>query len=293
VYFGFNSHAFFNSVEANSDRQAVIGWPGVMYGDGLSSRRIFCIHKRKLSEATITKCLFRIEPSKKHYFQKNLDHRDSPSMNRESKDKRLLSKQLESEEADYENIIKQTLGMPVTYGQGVVVRHLFSKACITLDLNKAASLVGNVRLYLSEANNEYSNMQFLPVSALKRIGEPIHYSDEILLSNLKEGHYFVHCSEFINSRDEGLEINGSELKTEWQAQLFLDYTDQMNLNLNSTIVKASDVIQIYNESNGGCYMASPKVPLSEISKPVELITTGGTVKKPIVRNSNGVYIPKI
>jgi hypothetical protein len=249
-----------------------------MFGDGLSSSRLFCIHKRKLSEATVTKCLFRIEPSKKYYFRKNLDGMENESTNEEHKTERYLTRLVASEEADYLKVLKQMEGMPVTYGQGVIIRHLFSNACITLDLNKAASLVGNVRLYLSEVNNEYSNMQFFPVSALKKIGEPIHYSDEILLSNLKDSHYFVHCSEFINSRDEGLEINGSELKTEWHPQLFLSHSEQNNLSLNSNIVKASDVIQIYNGSNEGGYLSSPKIPLSQISKTVSLITTGGQAR---------------
>jgi hypothetical protein len=249
-----------------------------MFGDGLSSSRIFCIHKRKLSEATISKCLFRIEPSKKYFFKKNLEASEVNRMKEDNKTERKLAKQAVSEEVDYEQVMNQMKGMPVTYGQGVIIRHMFSNSCVTLDLNKAASLVGNVRLYLAEVNNEYSNMQFLPVSALKKIGEPIHYSDEILLACLKESHYFVHCSEFINSRDEGLEINGSEIKTEWQPQLFLSYSEENNLSQNSSTVKPSDVIQIYNSSNEGGYLASPKIPLSEISRSVSLITTGGQAR---------------
>jgi hypothetical protein len=245
-----------------------------MFGDGLSSRRIFCIHKRKLSEATVTKCLFKIEPAKKYYFRKNFEKTDLKK-NGDLKAERHLAKQQHSEELDYSKVLAQTQGMPVTYGQGVIIRHLFSDACITLDLSKAASLVGNVRLYLAEADNEYSNMHFLPASALKRIGEAISYSDEVILGNMKDGHYFVHCSEFINSRDEGLEINGSELKTEWQPQLFLPFSSQNNLISNSNSLKPGDVIQVFNGSNGGGYLASPKIPLSEIAQSVSLITTGG------------------
>ena len=66
------NHAFFNSLEQSESKQTVVSWPGFLYGDGLSSNKLYCIHKRKTSEVTITKCLFRIEPAKKYHRKKEL-----------------------------------------------------------------------------------------------------------------------------------------------------------------------------------------------------------------------------
>ena len=113
------------------------------------------------------------------------------------------------------------MGLPVTYGQGIIIRHVFSGSYLTLDISQLARLIGNVQVNLSAEDNEYTNMKIMPLSRLKSIGDYVSYSDDINIVNLRKDHYFVHVSEFLNNRDEGLEINGSELKTEWKPYLYM------------------------------------------------------------------------
>lgn len=255
--------------------QTVIAWPGYIYGDGLSSKKLYCNHKRKISEATVTKYLFRIEPARKYYHKKHL----TEAKKRENVDIRVLGKNLAESNADYGNLMEQYCGMPVAYGQAVIIRHLFSDAFLSLEINKTAKLIGNMQLSLVMEDNEYTNMIILPLSKLTKIGMPISYSHDIMIANLRERRYYIHASEFLNSRDEGLEINGSELKTEWRPQLFMSHKQYASLYGTGSTVRPNEIIHIFNTSMQGGYLSASKASLSSMSYPAQLVTTGGNSRQ--------------
>lgn len=255
--------------------QTVISWPGYMYGDGLSSKKLYCNHKRKISEATVTKYLFRIEPPRKYYHKKLLQE----AKKNRSTDTRALIKNLADSDADYANIKAEYCGMPVAYGQAVIIRHLFSNSFVSLEINKTAKLIGNMQLSLVSDDNEYTNMIILPLSKLTKIGMPISYTHDIIIANLRERRYFIHASEFLNSRDEGLEINGSELKTEWRPQLFMSNKKYASLYNKGNTVHPNQIIHIFNTSMQGSYLSASKVSLSNMSYTAQLVTTGGNSRQ--------------
>jgi hypothetical protein len=274
----YNNHAFFNSLDSTDNKQIVINWPGYLFGDGLSNNKLYCIHKRKTSEVTITKCLFRIEPSKKYFQKKQFSQWEGTSAGqnisaREFNDKLRAAHE---EKEDYNNLLAQSMGLPVTYGQGIIIRHIFSNTFLTLDVSQIARLIGNVQVNLVSEDNEYTNMKILPLSRLKEIGDYVYYSDEITLCNLREDHYYVHVSEFLNNRDEGLEVNGSELKTEWKPFLYLPFTAELKIYTNPNIIYPGEVVQIHNKAIGGGYLSISRLSLQKTAEfKKKLITTGG------------------
>ena len=263
-------------MDATDSRQTVINWPGFLFGDGLSHNRLFCIHKRKTSEVTITKCLFRIEPSKKYFQKKEFAAWESASsVNHSAREYNEKLRAAQKEKEDYQNLQDQSMGMPVTYGQGIIIRHIFSNTYLTLDVSQIARLIGNVQVNLTPEDNEYTNMKILPLSRLKHVGDYVYYSDEITLCNLREDHYYVHVSEFLNNRDEGLEVNGSELKTEWKPFLYLPHSAQATIYTNPNTVRPGEVVQIHNKAIGGGYLSISRLSLTEVAFRKKIITTGG------------------
>lgn len=234
-----------------------------------------CIHKRKTAEITITKCLFRLEPSKKHSAQAKIVEGLASEQTGSRREYQEKLKQAKREQDDYEDLLKQSLGMPISYGQGVVLRHLFSDAFVSLEVKKMAKLLGNVQVVLSKTQNEYSSMRFLPLSQLRKLGDQVCYSDEVAISNLQNDHYYLHISEFLNSREEGLEVNGSELKTEWRPVLYLPFSSESALLTNPNIIRPGDVVQIHNKAIGGGFLSVTRASIQDMTLQKSLITTGG------------------
>jgi hypothetical protein len=256
-------------------QQTVISWPGYMYGDGLASKKLYCIHKRKTSEATVTKHLFRIEPARKYYYKKGLQSSEKSNLD----EQRELERRRAQSEADYARIKEEYQGMPITYGQAVIIRHMFSNCFMSLEIDKTAKLVGNMQLSLLPEDNEYTNMVILPLSKLTKVGMPISYSHDITIANLRENRYYVHASEFLNSRDEGLEVNGSELKTEWRPQLFTSHKQYSTLYSTGNTLQPCEVVQIFNTSMIGGYLAASQISLADMIYKAKVITTGGNSRQ--------------
>lgn len=228
------------------------------------------------AEVNITKCLFRVEPSKKNFRKKQLtDYYYGLGGNNEVDQKILNDKlnQVQAEQLDYENLVKQSVGMPVSYGQGIVLRHLFSDAFVTFEISKAARLIGNVQVSLIKADGEYTSLKILPLSRMRKVGEVVRYSEEISFVNLRKDHYNLHVSEFLNSRDEGLEVNGSQITTEWKPKLFLTQQKHQEIYSNPNILLPGEVIQLHNGAIGGGYLAITRPSFSKAAMNITVVTT--------------------
>jgi hypothetical protein len=221
VYFRFNSEV---RVQQEKSPTNPVDWSrerfsGLLIGDGLSNDRLICIKKKTMAEETVSKCLFRIEWPKKYVYKEQfLLHKTEIMMNQgnlSEKLQKVLGKYQEEEE-DYQNLQRQNLGNPVCYGQNFILRHIYSYCYITLNVDNLARQIGSIQMALTEEDNEYSNMRILPSSKVKKVGDVVNYSDSILICCAKDSHYYIHACEYFNYNEPGLEINGSELVTEWK-----------------------------------------------------------------------------
>lgn len=245
-----------------------------MSGDGLSSDAIICAHKRLVSESTITKFLFRIEPARKYNnADKQLKERRSSSVLRERKIEDRL-REAEIEEKLYQEHMKNILGTPIHYGQSVLLKHIYSGKYICLHPNSLARQVGSVKVGFVDVDSELCSMKILPSSRIKKIGDLVSYSDAIVISNSKEDHYFLHASEFLNYFDKGLEINGSETKTEWRPKLYVSDQHDNCLVSKSSIVAPGVVVLIQNKHISG-YLAASPLTISQLTIKRQMLTIGG------------------
>jgi hypothetical protein len=94
-------------------------------------------------------------------------------------------------------------------------------------------------------------MKFLPSSRVRRIGDVVNYSDSVNIVNSMQHHYFIHASEFITSQEAGVEINGSEIKTEWKPKLYKSFDDLYERGEASPIVVTGDVVCFYSRHFNG------------------------------------------
>jgi Inositol 1,4,5-trisphosphate/ryanodine receptor len=88
-------------------------------------------------------------------------------------------------------------GLAVAYGQGVILKHLYSGCYVTLNNSKLAKQIGTIRITLNEEDSVYSNLRFMPSSRIKKIGDLVNYSDSVLINNMQESYYFLHTAEFL------------------------------------------------------------------------------------------------
>lgn len=136
------------------------------------------------NEININKCLFRIEPPKKYFHRTKLnqllENQSHSGIEINSKLNSELSKNAAEEIMDYESTKNQSTGLPVTYGQSVIFRHLHSNSYVTLDAKKLAKQIGAIKILLKEDDNEYTNMKVLPSSKVKKIGDLVNYLTQFL-----------------------------------------------------------------------------------------------------------------
>lgn len=242
-----------------------------MGGDGLSNDSLHCINKRLVSETSVTQYLFRIEPSKKYtsneYIDEGSDIKDSTGLGNKLT-------QCEIEEKHYQETLKSKMGTPIYYGQNILLKHIFSGSYVTLHSNKLSKQVGSVRIGLQDLDTECSIMKVMPSSRLKKIGDTVGYADSIVISNTKEDHYYLHVSEYLNIHDKGLEINGSETRTEWKPKLYVSDKKDSSLFSKSSVVSSGVVLSIFNSHVNGYLSASPK-DIQSISRQCKMYTRGG------------------
>lgn len=79
------------------------------------------MHKRRISELSISNFLFRIELGKKYFHRRELDEKLKQIGNLGNdenflKEVEILRQKAYGEESDHENLEKQSQGLPVTYG---------------------------------------------------------------------------------------------------------------------------------------------------------------------------------
>jgi hypothetical protein len=272
VYFKYSNQSFVNT--SSSGDYAPVQWTGYMSGDGLSSDSIHCTHKRLVSENTITKFLFRIEPARKYTNadKQMMEGRASSTFRDRKIEDRL--REAETEEKLYQDHLKNALGTPIYYGQSVLLKHIYSGKYICLHPNSLARQVGSVRVGFVDLDSELCSMKILPSSRIKKIGDLVSYSDAIVISNSKEDHYYLHASEFLNYYDRGLEINGSETKTEWRPKLYVSDQHDNSLISKSSIVAPGVVVLIHNKHISGYLSVSP-LRLAPLCTKREMLTTGG------------------
>lgn len=273
VYLKYTNQSFINT--SNSGDYASVHWTGYMSGDGLASDAIYCSHKRIVQDATVTKFLFRIEPARK-YIPSDKQTGRSKTGGASMKEGRIEDKlrEAENEERLYQEHLKASLGQPIYYGQSILLKHIYSGKYVALHPNRLARQVGSVKVGFVEADTEMCSMKILPSSRIKKIGDPVSFSDAIVISNSKEDHYFLHVSEFLNHFDSGLEINGSESKTEWKPKLYVSDQQDNSLMSKSSIVAPGVVVMLHNKHISG-YLSATPINLDSVCSPKEMVTTGG------------------
>jgi hypothetical protein len=295
VYFNFNNYAVINintgaeegdrgdlalehSTEKMKERmaekreQAVIRFNGYIYGDGHSSSKVYCIHKSKIPEETVTKCLFKIEPPKKFFTKKQMDERGNQSSEVWKAEYERWKQELNDEEEDYQHMSSEMEGVPISFGQNCLLRHLFSNCFLTFQPDKIAKLIGNIQVGLTTEGNHFSSVRLMPSSKVKQIGEYISYQDSLVVASAANRFFNLHVSEFIGSHDQFLEVNGSELHTEWRPNF---YTDNARLLSMKNVVAPGEVIQIFNTSDIGGYLAARMIPIERKCQTRKLVSRGG------------------
>ena len=268
VYFKYSNETFVST--SHSKNMLPFQWPGYMCGDGLSTDGLSCAHIRTVGEATVTRFLFQIEPARK-YLNSNETRHVAPLTPDKQLEERL--RDAENEEKQYQETLKQSFGTPIYYGQNFFLRHLFSGDTVTVHPQKLARQVGSIKVGLAEAS-EFSALCALPSSRIKKAGDLVNYSDAIVISSAKEDHYFLHVSESLAPSDRGLEINGSETRTEWKPRLYSSDQRDTSLFAKTTVVTPGAVLSVFNRHIGG-YLSASSENLSYISTQRDMITTGG------------------
>lgn len=269
VYFKYSNQSFIATTAGDVEP---IQWVGFMGGDGLANDRLDCLNRRIVGEQTVTQFLFRVEPARK-YFQKEAAPEEEARSLESQRGVEEKLREAENEEKDYQENLKNMIGTPIYYGQNLLLRHIFSGCYVTLHSDRLSKQVGSVKVGLQEVDTESSIMQVIPSSRIKKMGDTVSYADAILISNSKEDHYFLHVSEYLNTFDKGLEINGSETRTEWKPKLYVSDQKDNFLMSKSSVVTAGVVLSIYNHHVNGYLSASPK-KLEQISRVRELRTKG-------------------
>jgi hypothetical protein len=271
-----NSSERMKELSADRREQAVIRFNGYIFGDGHSSSKVYCIHKSKIPEETVTKCLFKIEPPKKFFAKKQLEERGGGSSEHWSGEYERWRQQLDNEEEDYQHLRSEMEGVPVSFGQNCLLRHLFSDCFLTFQPDKIAKLIGNIQVGLAPEGNHYSSLRLMPSSKVKHIGEFITYQDSLVIASATNRFYNLHVSEFIGSHDQFLDVNGSELHTEWRPYF---YTDNSRLLDMKSLVAPGEVVQLFNTSDIGGYLAARMTPIERRCETRKLVTRTGYQNK--------------
>lgn len=272
IYLKYTNQSFIST--SNNGDYASVHWTGFMSGDGLASDAIYCSHKRIVEDSTVTKFLFRIEPARKYAHSDKFASisKTAPSI----KEGRIEDKlrEAENEERQYQEQLKSNLGQPIYYGQSILLKHIYSGKYVSLHPNMLARQVGSVKVGFVEADTEMCSMKILPSSRIKKIGDTVSFSDAIVICNTKEDHYFLHASEFLNHFDSGLEINGSESKTEWKPRLYVSDQQDSSLVSKSSIVAPGVVVMLHNKHISG-YLSATPINLETVCSKRDMVTTGG------------------
>ena len=232
-----------------------------MASDGLS-----CIHHRVAAETSVARMLFRIEPARKYNSSSRQDSQGDKLETR--------LREAEDEERLYQEGLKNSLNTPVYYGQTVILRHVFSGHFITLSPSKLARQVGSVAVGLYPSDSEFSSLKVLPSSRVKKLGDIVSYSDSIVIASAKEDHYFLHVSEYLGYHGRGLELNGSETRTEWKPKLYSSDSREASFFSKQSVVSPGSCLLIFNRHIGG-YLASSPRELGQLQVKKKVKTTGG------------------
>lgn len=94
------------------------------------------------------------------------------------------------------------------YGQEIQLKHLYSNCYLTLNENTLANEPCCRELYLEETSNNFSNFKITTMNTAKILGQPILYSDTIILSSSIKENWCLGIQR-INIRGI-IEVNASE-----------------------------------------------------------------------------------
>lgn len=251
IYFKYSTQVLFQG--DNKLGMTTIRWPGYLVGDGLSSERLYCMHQRRVSDFSISKFLFKVELAKKSFVNKRYDDPFRNGMGEAQAGGDHYTELQRKKEADreYEESKKECKGLPITYGQNIILRHIQSNTFLALNTEELARQIGSVQVCLKKEINHLSNMTILPSSRVREMGDFVRYSDTIYMANAFKSHYYVHASGFLTPHEVGLEINGSEMKTEWKPHLFRAHSQIGEGGPNTPLVCPGDIINIQSKHFGG------------------------------------------
>lgn len=242
IYLQYSTHILYQG--GSEEHTTSINWPGYLVGDGLSSERLHCMHKRNVDEYSISKFLFKVELANDNLLN-NSNSNEVPGIKKNNE--QIRREMIE----EYEEHKKECEGSPVTYGQNIILRHLQSNTFIFLNNDELARQIGPMQICLKKEIEDFSNMTVLPSSRVREMGDFVRYSDSIYIANAKEDHYYLHASEFLSKHEVGLEINASETKTEWKPKLFRSFNQIGEGGPQTPRVCPGDIINIHSKHFGG------------------------------------------
>lgn len=118
---------------------------------------------------------------------------------------------------------ERSLGAVVTYGQPLQLRHMHSESVLSIDRMKPGKCAGTSMVMLvSDFGSGLSVLTLRPSEQSTKIGEPVRYSEKVLVQLEDEG-----FGLFLNSSSVAgkLEIDAGHRSATWEFSKYSDWTD--------------------------------------------------------------------
>ncbi|CAG9318629.1 unnamed protein product [Blepharisma stoltei] len=202
-------------------------YSGCLSADGVVSHNLEIIPKTSMSELganVLTRsCLFRIENARK------------------------VTKENSSKS---ESELRIAVGKAITYGERVQLHHFHSQGYVSVNSKVIANESGCLSVEIDKEGIEASWFEIKPVNKLRKHGETIKYTDEVLFQCISEkSKYFLHANYDSNTKQTSkIEVNSSGTPTQWKPRRYLSYdyfTD------TPSYVMTGDSFRIYHRITEG------------------------------------------
>ena len=208
-------------------------YSGVISADGVISKSVSLIPKEGEHGANVQtrSCLFRVENARK--FERHEEETDSELM--------------------------MAIGKSLTYGERIQLRHWHSKGFLSIDRHNIAMEAGCLEINISDAGNEDTWFEILPVNKLRNAGEVIKYVDSFYLkSSYEKSAYFLHFNAIdLETFDSKAEVNACGKPYNWRMKKYMSF----DLTITSgSYVTTGDSFRIVHKISEG-YLCAEETPI--------------------------------
>ena len=115
---------------------------------------------------------------------------------------------MNEEEHENLNSFERSINTNVVYGQEIQLKHLYSNCYLTVNEKILANEPSCRELSLEEQSNSFSNFKILTINSAKSIGQPILYSDTVIIKSSKKDLWGVGVQK--KSIKGTIEVNASQ-----------------------------------------------------------------------------------